>query len=113
MIITIKRRLPSQNESTFGHWRKYVKERDMWYALIRAQLTPQLMTPGKMRGKISSYRVRLLDYGNLVGGAKPIPDALVKLGYLNDDSPAWFTCEYEQFKVKACDERTVIELEDA
>lgn len=50
--------------------------------------------------KIISYRKRLLDYGNLVGGAKPIPDALVALGWLWDDSPEWSEVVYEQVKVK-------------
>jgi hypothetical protein len=63
-----------------------------------------------VRIRLSSYRVRLVDYANLVGGAKPIPDALVRLGYLKDDGPRWFFCDYFQIQVPREDERTVIEF---
>ena len=45
---------------------------------------------------IHSYRTRLLDHGNLVGGAKPIPDALKHLGWIKDDSPHWVQIDYHQ-----------------
>ena len=52
----------------------------------------------------------LVDYANLVGGAKPIPDNLIRLGYLKDDSPRWFRCEYLQTQVPKKDERTELEF---
>ncbi|NRA38002.1 MAG: hypothetical protein HRU15_07675 [Planctomycetes bacterium] len=109
-VVTIRRRVPSQNKSQYAHWSRYTKERDAWYVLLRSQLPPIAAIDYPVRLAIRSYRVRLLDYANLVGGAKPIPDSLIRLGYLKDDSPPWFRCSYEQFKVSKDDERSEIEF---
>lgn len=108
--ITILRRLPSQNRSQYGHWSTYAKERDVWFVLLRAQLPPQTPVAHPVQMIIRSYRMRLCDYANLVGGAKPIPDALIRLGYLKDDGPDWFSCRYEQHRVPKVQERTEIEF---
>ena len=63
-----------------------------------------------MRLLLRSYRTRLVDYANLVGGAKPIPDCLIRLGYLRDDTPRWFHCEYFQCQVTKAEERTELEF---
>ncbi len=110
LLITIQRRVPSQNKSQYSHWRNYTRERDAWYVLMRSQLTPQDQVDFPVRLAIRSFRNRLVDYANLVGGAKPIPDCLIKLGYLKDDSPKWFRCTYEQFQVPRAEERTEIEF---
>jgi hypothetical protein len=109
-LVTIKRRVPSQNQVQYGHWSRYAKERDMWFILLRQQLPPQQSVTVPTRIAIRSFRTRLLDYANLVGGAKPIPDCLIRLGYLKDDSPDWFRCTYEQFRVGKDEERTEIEF---
>ena len=111
-LVVIKRKLPSQNEALYRHWRKYTTERDVWFVLLRAQLPPCKQVEIPMRMAIRAYRTRLMDYANVVGGAKPIPDCLIRLGYLKDDSPKWFTCTYEQFQVKTAEERTEIEFLD-
>lgn len=112
--LTIKRKLPSANLWTNQRGPAssfiYRKERDIWYAMIRAVLTPQVPPPRLVKCRIVSYRTHLLDYGNLVGGAKMCPDCLRDLGYIKDDAPRWFKCEYEQIKVKAADVRTTIEI---
>jgi hypothetical protein len=110
MLISILRAVPSQNATTYAHWSKYARERDTWMALLRAQLTPRNPPTVKMRMRIHTYRKRKLDYGNLVGGAKPIPDCLVRLGYLKDDSPDWMECAYAQTVVPKGEERTDIEI---
>lgn len=107
-VITIARRLPSQNNSHYRHWSHYAKERDLWFILIRAQLPPIQCKPEKVFLLIRSYRNRLVDYANLVGGAKPIPDCLQRLGYVVDDSPRWFDCRYEQIACPRQEERTEI-----
>jgi hypothetical protein len=112
LLITIRRRVPSQNESMYRHWKRYTTERDTWFVLLRAQLPPRVQATVPVRLAIRSYRIRLVDYANLVGGAKPIPDCLIRLGYLKDDSPHWFSCTYEQFLVPKADERTEIEFVD-
>ena len=108
--IVIKRRVPSQNLSQYRHWRTYTQERDAWFVLLRAKLPPRQAVDEPMRIVLHSYRSRLVDFANLVGGAKPIPDSLVRLGYLKDDSPRWFTCDYFQTQVAKAEERTEIEF---
>ena len=110
--ITIARRLPSQNNSHYRHWSHYAKERDLWFILLRGQLPPQQAVQEKVRLKIVSYRNRLVDFANLVGGAKPIPDCLQRLGYVVDDSPKWFDCSYEQIQCPRVEERTEIHFLD-
>lgn len=113
--ITIQRRLPSQNNSHYRHWSHYAKERDLWFVLMRSQLPPQQPQHKKVQLRIVSYRNRLVDFANLVGGAKPIPDCLQRLGYIVDDSPKWFECRYEQIQCPRAEERTEIHFlgEDA
>ena len=89
-IITIARRVPSQNTNQYRHWSHYAKERDTWFLLLRAQLPPRPPVDRPVHMLLRSYRNRLVDYANLVGGAKPIPDCLIRLGHLKDDGPKWF-----------------------
>jgi len=56
-----------------------------------------------------SYRKRLMDKGNLIGGMKQLLDALEKLGLIFFDSPAYLEDRYFQFKGKP--ERTEIIIE--
>ncbi len=109
-LVVIRRRVPSQNQSQYRHWSLYHAEKEMWFVLLRAQLTPRKPADEPIRMVLRSYRTRLMDYANLVGGAKPIPDALIRLGHLKDDSPRWFHCEYFQFQVPKNDERTELEF---
>jgi hypothetical protein len=105
-IVIIRRRVPSQNASMYKHWSAYTKERDQWFILLRQQLPPRSPPDHPVRMQIRSYRTRMVDFANFVGGAKPIPDCLIRLGYLKDDNPHWFACEYQQFIVPKTDERT-------
>jgi hypothetical protein len=109
--VFIARDVPSQNKTTYAHWTVYHAEKQTWAKLIRAQL-PHVTPPDRLiKCRITSFRGRLLDFGNLVGGAKPIPDALVHLGYLRDDSPRWFACECLQFQVPKAERGTLIEID--
>ncbi len=111
--IVIQRRIPSQNQSTYSHWIHYKTERDLWFSLLRTQLVPRTSPiPGKVHIRIVSFRTRMLDYANLVGGAKPIPDCLKRLNWITDDSDKWFQCDYQQRLVKAEYERTQIDIAD-
>lgn len=109
--VTIKRLVPSQNNSQYAPWHVYHKEKKAWAILIGAALPKRAKPPAEpVRMRITSYRNRLCDFANLVGGAKPIPDLLKKLGYLRDDNPRWFQCEYIQIQVPRKEERTLIEF---
>lgn len=113
MLITIHRRIPSQNATQYSHWRKYTTERDAWAVLLRSHLVPRTPPDHRVRVSIHSYRTRYLDYGNLVGGAKPIPDVIVRLGWARDDSPRWMDTAYAQTVVPKEEERTEISIEPA
>lgn len=109
---TIKRRTPSGNKSTFGHWRDYAKERDVWMILMRCAFPVKHPPTHRVRVHIISYRVRLCDRINGANGAKPILDSLVRLGYLFDDSEEWLDDTYDQVKCPRVEERTVIRVEN-
>jgi hypothetical protein len=109
-LLVVRRRVPSQNVSQYAHWSSYTRERDAWFVLLRAQLTPREPPDQPVRLCLRSFRTRLVDYANLVGGAKPIPDCLKRLGYIRDDSPRWFYCEYFQAIVPKAEERTELQF---
>lgn len=107
-------KIKSQNASFYkknGFWVARADKKRWLNAL--AIIAKRALHPaaGKRKVTIVSYRKRLLDYGNLVGGAKPILDALKKLGWIVDDSPAWVIEEYKQFAVGQ--EFTEIFIEEA
>jgi hypothetical protein len=114
LTIVIRREVPSLNKTMWRHRMAYVKERDHWLALIRAQLVPRRARPDhQVRAVISSLRGRIIDFTNLVGGAKAIEDALKRLGYIHDDSPSWWVCDYQQRVVPRPLRCTRIHLEPA
>ena len=76
--------------------------------LLRSQLPAVRMVDFAVQLTIHSYRSRLCDFANLVGGAKAIPDCLIQLGWLRDDAPQWLTATYEQTVVAAAQARTEI-----
>ncbi len=108
--VVLKRRIPSQNKSTYAHWSAYAKEKKAWSILMAAGLPKRTPPTSPVHIRLTSYRNRLLDYANLVGGAKIIPDQLKRLGYIKDDSVRWFRCDYFQVQVPRVDERTVLEF---
>jgi len=113
--VRIDRLLPSANlwNNKRGRFasQTYSKERDAWMILLRCALPIRNRAPQiHVRMRITSYRRSILDYGNLVAGAKPIPDCLKYLGYIYDDAPKWFTCAYEQFQAPEALRGTVLEF---
>jgi hypothetical protein len=90
----------SQNATTYSHWRVHHDDKKDW-------LTRVVNAFYKYRGvclpwshwsitRIYSGRNRELDYANLVGGAKPLVDALIDAGIIKDDGPKYFLCDYHQ-----------------
>lgn len=96
LIIVVAREIASSNTWQWRHWSAYCTERDAWMSTLRARLIPRQPPVGKVRLRITSRRGRLIDLANLVAGAKPIPDCLKRLGYIRDDAPKWFECDYQQ-----------------
>jgi hypothetical protein len=102
---------PSVNAWHGAHWRRYRLHFDRWFVQLRARLTPRAAPPDCLiRGRIITYRGRLLDYANLVGGCKPIPDVLKRLGYLKDDSPKWWDAVYAEHLAPPEERHTLIQL---
>lgn len=63
--------------------------------------------------RLIGTRGRLMDYDNLVGGAKPVLDALKVLGMVKDDSPKWIKVDYQQKKYNKHATRIEITYGDA
>lgn len=92
---------PSQNVTQKWHWSKRAKLRDQCQLIFRAAARRAKIEcpPGRrLRLDIVRSGPRLLDHGNLVGGCKPVVDALVREGLLQDDSPKWVDDHYAQTK---------------
>lgn len=68
------------------------------------------LPPAQRRIVFTRYSAGELDYGNLVGGAKPLVDALVKEGVLYDDKPRWLDEDYRQQPTPKGRGRIVIEV---
>jgi hypothetical protein len=67
--------------------------------------------PARTVVRITSFRCRLLDPDNLIGGAKYFLDGLRYAGLIPDDTSQTIVLEVSQVKVNHMDEeKTVIEL---
>lgn len=94
----------SQNELRSNHGAarfRYKAERTWWERALRDRMTEGVVDCAKARRIVRltrelTGRERPRDYGNLVGGLKPVLDAMVRVGVLVDDSEQWLTDIYEQ-----------------
>lgn len=75
-----------------------LKGRRAWLRLISPAEGPRLV---RIVRRYRSARYEL-DHDNLVGGCKPLVDALVKVGLLADDRPGLVTVTYEQERGAGC-----------
>lgn len=109
----IPKKIESQNKFAYSHWRKYQKYARQWEDSIGWIMRDSTLPASFRNIYILSIRKRLIDEGNLVGGAKPLPDALKKFGWIVDDSPKWCKIKYEQRKIENSKEAegTWIEIE--
>ena len=105
---------PSQNQ--IKHWwklrnktKQYTKELKNYGLILKVG---KLEIKKKRRLKITRYSTRLLDYGNLVGGCKPLLDAIKLSGLIVDDSPKWIEDKYFQEKCQGGFERTEFIIEE-
>jgi len=109
---------PSLNKYLGMHWTQRRKLRPQYAWAIRVamleagwaeqcDLYPELAP--RMRVQITSHRKALLDRDNLIGGMKPLVDALKDVHAIRDDSPAWVSIEYIQVVDKT--HKTVIDME--
>lgn len=111
ITVAVPLQVPSLNVTSKMHWLKYQREKKMWQfaiwavgqALIKSRNTPFT------RITLRSYRKRLLDRDNLIGGAKMVIDAIRDLKWIVDDDPAHLTVEYVQEQRKPY--ITILEME--
>lgn len=106
----------SNNQLLRMHWavRRRIKVSYMDELLVAIRESKyanrELLTNKKRKCHIISFRKRLLDADNLVGGLKPLIDCLVEWKLLKDDSPEFVELKIEQKKSKH--PRTEIILKD-
>jgi hypothetical protein len=104
LTLTLLKPIESQNKRDKMHWAQKAKDRQDWtsrmIALVYLSNTQEWLLNVKQKEKrfvkVVSYRKRLLDYGNLVGGAKGMIDALKHARLIYDDCPQWIKVEYVQ-----------------
>jgi len=96
--ITIK----SRNVLDRLHWAKKRRLKQEYALLIRNQMklkkhySNPVQEPTFFTLEIVSYRKRLLDYDNLVGGVKQLLDAMIDEQFIYDDSPKWLDLRVKQ-----------------
>lgn len=94
--------------------RMYKKERRRWERALQPYLHLKPAT-GHRRVFFTRFwgaRKRAFDYGNLVGGFKPLLDMLVKMNLLLDDKPALCSEYYRQMKSPDGIGHIILVLED-
>jgi hypothetical protein len=118
MKLELTRIPPSLNElRKKGHFAyrdlRLAWEKDLWICTGSGEKSLELQRQASWLSPLAVtvhvYRRRELDYDNLVGGMKPVLDALVNIGYLRDDSPQHITVTYLQ--ASPFKPRTVITIE--
>lgn len=104
---------PSQNDvakNTRGYsGRAYRKFREEYKKLIpQATEAPEFAYVFLTR--LFGKRKRRYDVANLIGGGKPLVDALVVNGYLIDDSPKWMNAWYYQERSESGEDMIKIQV---
>ena len=103
-VLELKMKILSRNILDRQHWAVKRKDKQLWALLIRNQmrLNKIKLTKDKEKHniKIISFRSRMLDYDNLVGGCKQLIDAMIQEGLIYDDNPEYLDIEITQVKSK-------------
>ena len=114
LMLTLPAPTPSQNEYGQWHWakrHKWTRTAEMFLgAVLRRSGWIAPAQPVRMSVEVVRYSAGTLDEGNLIGGAKGLIDALVRLGLLHDDSPRWCACTYRQEKATRKSGRTEVTI---
>ena len=100
-ILTIPLSVPSLNKVFRWHWAKKLRLRKTYQIYIRSAMNKLKYRKTKKKEAfelvITTTVKRKYDYDNLVGGAKILVDALVREGFIYDDSPLYVKTRYSQF----------------
>lgn len=110
LVVEIPMPTPSLNVYKRMHYHAQRRLRDQYTTLLRAHTTRlNRAKPHEFRRvTICRHGARLLDIDNLIGGAKPLVDALRRAGLLWNDSPEYCAIKYEQVKVGAKRSKVVV-----
>ncbi len=96
--VTIK----SRNILDRLHWAEKRRLKQEYALLIRNQMRLGNYEEAKQKQfftlEIVSWRKRLLDYDNLVGGCKQLIDAMIDENFIWDDSPKFLNLHVKQVK---------------
>lgn len=92
--------IKSRNVLDKLHWAVKSRLQKEYMLLIRSHMVKHKIKHAKKNERycleIISYRKRLLDYDNLVGGCKQLLDALTKEKYIYDDAPKYIDLKISQ-----------------
>ena len=99
-IITLPNKIESANVLNKQHWAVRRKCKGIWALFIRNQMKLRKVRESEVGEKfkltIISYRKKLLDYDNLVGGCKQLLDACSEEKLIWDDAPKYLDLKVEQ-----------------
>ena len=99
-IITLPNKVESRNQLDRKHWAVKRKCKGIWALFIRNQMKLRKVRESEVGEKfkltIVSYRKKLLDYDNLVGGCKQLLDACSEEKLIWDDAPKYLDLKVEQ-----------------
>ena len=99
-ILTIPHKVESRNQLDRKHWAVKRKCKQIWALFIRNQMKLRKVRESEVGEKfkltIVSYRKKLLDYDNLVGGCKQLLDACSEEKLIWDDAPKYLDLKVEQ-----------------
>ena len=102
---SVARDIISLNKSNNRHWSSKTRpgfQKGIWFSILGGHLGLAKRHEGKKRmicfTRPYGGRVKQMDQDNFIGGCKPVLDALVKLGWIKDDSPQFVECIYNQIK---------------
>ena len=103
-ILTIPMKVESRNVLDRKHWAVKRDSKKIWGLFVRNQMRLKKIREAEVGEKftltIISYRKKLLDYDNLVGGCKQLLDACSEEKLIWDDAPKYLDLKVEQYIAK-------------
>ena len=118
-VFAIRLMPPSQNvvsgnKGNRGARAKYKKYRDDYCILLRAWMNELKIPDASARRRVSiarrySGRAKRMDRGNLIGGCKPLLDAMTRVGLIVDDKEEFLQDHYYQIRADFNELEIIIE----
>ena len=103
-VLVLNNKVESRNILDRQHWAVKRKSKQIWALFVRNQMKLNKIKKAKAGEKfkltIVSYRKKLLDYDNLVGGIKGLLDACIDEELIWEDSPKYLDLVVEQYTSK-------------